>query len=79
MVSPGGVRTAGEVYTPEELASFLNRRASILALNEGGVTFSGGEPLAQARFIAEVIDRLEDCTFCWTPLALGRKRTCCFF
>ena len=59
ILSPGGVRQAGEIYTPEGLASFLNRRAGIIAINEGGVTFSGGEPLAQARFVAEVIDRLE--------------------
>jgi pyruvate formate lyase activating enzyme len=59
MVSPVGERRAGQVYTPENLANLLNRRADILALNEGGVTFSGGEPLVQARFVAEVIDRLE--------------------
>jgi pyruvate formate lyase activating enzyme len=31
----------------------------LLRLGEGGVTFSGGEPLAQANFIAEVVDQLE--------------------
>jgi pyruvate formate lyase activating enzyme len=59
MVSPTGARQAGTDYTPEDLASLLNRRASILTANEGGVTFSGGEPLAQARFVADVIDHLE--------------------
>jgi pyruvate formate lyase activating enzyme len=59
MVSPSGARLTGEIYTPENLANFLKRRAGILAQNEGGVTFSSGEPLAQARFVAEVIDRLE--------------------
>lgn len=59
MVSPTGTRQAGERYAPERLAGLLNRRASILMANEGGVTFSGGEPLAQAHFIAGVIDRLD--------------------
>jgi len=31
-----------------------------LRANEGGVTFSGGEPLLQAAFVAEVIDRLDN-------------------
>ncbi len=63
----------GEVYTPEDLADFLNRRAGILALNEGGVTFSGGEPLAQARFIAEVIDRLEGLHILLDTSGFGRE------
>jgi pyruvate formate lyase activating enzyme len=59
MVSAAGTRQAGAKYTPGELAAFLQRRAAIVSANEGGITFSGGEPLAQARFVAEVIDRLE--------------------
>ena len=31
----------------------------MLRAGEGGVTFSGGEPLFQAPFVAEVLDRLE--------------------
>ena len=37
----------------------LRKQADILRSNGGGVTFSGGEPLAQAKFVAEVIDRLD--------------------
>lgn len=55
-----GERVAGREYTSEELAALLNGQAEILRANEGGVTFSGGEPLLQARFVAEVIDRLRD-------------------
>ena len=40
------------------MAALLNRQASILQ-EIGGVTFSGGEPLAQAAFLSEVIDKLE--------------------
>ncbi len=53
-----GERVAGQEYTATELAALLNLQADILRANEGGVTFSGGEPLLQADFVAEVIDRL---------------------
>ena len=59
MRSPAGERLAGEEYTAERLAALLNRQAAILKANDGGVTFSGGEPLLQAEFVAEVIDRLD--------------------
>ncbi len=54
-----GTRTVGRVYSDEQLAALLNSQAEILAWNEGGVTFSGGEPLAQARFLEAVLDRLQ--------------------
>ncbi len=57
---PVSTRVAGKEYTPAALAALLNQQASIFKMNEGGVTFSGGEPLMQARFIAEVIDLLDD-------------------
>ncbi len=55
-----GERLAGERYTATELASLLNRQANILRANEGGITFSGGEPLLQAEFVAEVIELLSN-------------------
>jgi pyruvate formate lyase activating enzyme len=58
MRSSTGVRTVGRRYEAAALAELLSGQASILASNEGGVTFSGGEPLAQASFVAEVIDLL---------------------
>jgi len=58
--SPVGERIAGTVYTSGELAEYLNQQAEILRNNEGGVTFSGGEPLLQTDFVAEVIDLLDD-------------------
>lgn len=60
MHSAAGVRHVGKEYLPQELAALLNRQASILKAGEGGVTFSGGEPLMQAEFIAEVIDLLDN-------------------
>jgi pyruvate formate lyase activating enzyme len=53
-----GERLAGQEYTAAELAALLNRQADVLRANEGGITFSGGEPLLQAQFVAEVIDLL---------------------
>jgi pyruvate formate lyase activating enzyme len=57
--SPGGERIAGKEYTAIELAALLNPQVDILRSNEGGITFSGGEPLLQADFVAEVIDLLD--------------------
>ena len=51
-------RTVGMNYEAADLAVLLNRQAEILTANDGGITFSGGEPLMQAEFVAEVIDRL---------------------
>jgi pyruvate formate lyase activating enzyme len=58
MRSTAGERLVGRGYEAEELAAILVGQADVLRLNGGGVTFSGGEPLMQAGFVAEVIDRL---------------------
>lgn len=58
--SLAGDRLAGREYSPRELAALLNEQADILRANEGGITFSGGEPLLQADFVSEVIDLLEE-------------------
>lgn len=60
MHSPGGDRLAGVEYTSNELAERLNRQRTLLRAGQGGVTFSGGEPLMQADFLADVIDHLDD-------------------
>lgn len=66
VIRAGGFRrVVGIRYEAAELATLLNRQAAILKANGGGVTFSGGEPLLQARFVAEVIDRL-----CGLPVLL---------
>jgi len=58
--SLAGERIAGKEYRAIELATLLNQQVDILRDNEGGLTFSGGEPLLQADFVAEVIDLLDD-------------------
>jgi pyruvate formate lyase activating enzyme len=52
-------RLAGVFFSSQELADRLNGLADLLRQGEGGVTFSGGEPLLQADFVAEVIDQLD--------------------
>lgn len=56
--NPAGDRIAGQLYSSTELAGLLNQQAPVLSENEGGVTFSGGEPLSQAEFVADTIDQL---------------------
>jgi pyruvate formate lyase activating enzyme len=58
--APRGERIAGVKYTAQALAGLLNQQVDILRVNEGGITFSGGEPLLQADFVAEVIDLLDN-------------------
>ena len=41
-------------YTPKELAKKIIRNKNYYTRNNGGVTFSGGEPLLQSEFIIEV-------------------------
>ncbi len=60
MRTPRGERVVGRTYTAEELAAYLNNQAVILRANEGGVTWSGGEPLSQAAFIHATLDLLDD-------------------
>ncbi len=60
MRSTTGERSVGREYEAGELAAILSQQADILAASGGGVTFSGGEPLLQADFVADVIDLLGD-------------------
>jgi len=60
MKGAAGERRVGQQFTSAELAGRLNSQAKLLRLARGGVTFSGGEPLMQAPFLAETIDQLRD-------------------
>lgn len=59
LTSAAGERLAGRVWEAAELATLLNRQADLLRPNGGGVTFSGGEPLAQYEFLLAVLARLD--------------------
>lgn len=53
------LRFSAKEYTAEELAAKLAKNFQILNASGGGVTFSGGEPLASGLFLLEVLPLLE--------------------
>ncbi|MGE4285623.1 MAG: radical SAM protein [Phycisphaerae bacterium] len=60
MLSAGHRRLSGKEYDSATLAELLMNNSDVYYESAGGVTFSGGEPLMQAGFVGEVIDRLVD-------------------
>ena len=57
---PHGARVpCGRRWTVEELAQEIRVNADILHSSGGGVTFSGGEPLMQAKFLCALADDLK--------------------
>ena len=53
------VRCASWDSTPENLARKILKNATVLSMNGGGVTFSGGEPLSQIDFLCACLTLLE--------------------
>lgn len=49
--------TKGMEYTPEQLMNEIRKYKSYMKFSNGGVTFTGGEPLMQAEFILEVVKK----------------------
>ena len=60
----GETSLCGEIVDSESLAEKLLRDEKIFRLNEGGVTFSGGEPLAQFEFLFDLLRRLKGRVHC---------------
>ena len=56
------IRSCGEELTSGALIARLEKNLDILNMSEGGVTFSGGEPLSQADFLVECLCSLRDKT-----------------
>ena len=56
----GLVSACGERLTPEDVLRRVLPMKEMLALTEGGVTFSGGEPLSQPGFLRETLDLLAE-------------------
>ena len=55
----GGFRKlAGTAWTEEQLAQRLLKDKDVYSSTQGGITFSGGEPLMQWAFVSAVINRL---------------------
>lgn len=48
----------GEIYTPDELVDKLLKYKNYI--EDGGITFSGGEPLLQQEFLIEVLKKLKN-------------------
>jgi len=59
IVKKGRTETCGYRISAEELAKRLRRDAELFRDSGGGITFTGGEPLMQADFLCEVMDRLD--------------------
>ncbi len=53
---------SSKTYTAEDVASVIRKDKPLFQSMNGGVTFSGGEPALQHKFIIEVINTLNDPT-----------------
>ncbi len=60
LTKQGRTERCGYEIDAETLAEKLRRDEEIFRDSGGGVTFTGGEPLAQVDFLCEVLDRLGD-------------------
>lgn len=56
----GALEVAGREYTVQELATKIRGYRDFFSVCGGGVTFSGGEPMFQAPFLAALCDALPD-------------------
>lgn len=71
-VCPAGAREiVGREISAELLSREITRNNDLYRISKGGVTFSGGEPLAQSAFLLAVLDQLdgihtvlETCGYC---------------
>ena len=59
LTKQGKTQTCGYSIDAEELARELLRDVDLFRDSGGGVTFTGGEPLMQADFLCDVLDRIE--------------------
>ena len=59
MCPSGAIRYDSEEYGIEELVEKI-KEDQVFFRNDGGVTFSGGEPLMQREFLVEVLKRCKE-------------------
>lgn len=55
-----GKSGVGKYYTTDELFNEINKDRIFYEESGGGVTFSGGEPLAQIEFLSEILDKCKN-------------------
>lgn len=55
----GALEISGKYMTADEVFDVVIRDADYYAVSGGGVTFSGGEPLLQAEFLRETLQRFK--------------------
>lgn len=67
--------TAGRYYSVEEVTDILEKDRIFISRSNGGVTFSGGEPLLQPEFLAEVLKGCKDKGFHTAVDTSGYSRT----
>ena len=53
------IRESGITYTSDALVEKITKNLALLNRSDGGITFSGGEPLAQSEFLIECLKQLE--------------------
>jgi len=53
------LRLAGKYYTSDELLDIIIKDKNYFDLSDGGVTFSGGEPLLQSSFLESILIKLQ--------------------
>lgn len=52
------IETAGILYSPSEILSLVEKEKVFIEESNGGVTFSGGEPMLQPEFLLETLEIL---------------------
>lgn len=67
------LEVSGRTVSAEALAEELRQSADVLGRNFGGVTFSGGEPLAQPEFLLETAERLQGIHLCIETSGYARE------
>jgi len=55
--SPAGDRISGIAWTADDLSGYLIENCKLCS--NGGVTFSGGEPMMQAEFLIRLLEKLQ--------------------
>ncbi|WP_421920162.1 glycyl-radical enzyme activating protein [Marinifilum sp.] len=54
------IEMSGKVYSGEELVRIIERETIFFDHSEGGVTFSGGEPLMHHKSLIEILDKCKE-------------------